>query len=190
RYGKKSEQYKELSYDFSVKVVKAWEAAFFEQRTPFTRKIALRAAVTLGQGGVMIPYLNLCKVGLGGKHGDGRQYFSWVHVEDICRMIGWLWEKKELEGVFNCAAPEPVTNQTFMATLRKVTGHRFGLPAPAWMLELGALLIRTETELMLKSRHVVSTRTMNEGFRFKYDTLEKAFQVIIAGTHRRKYQLF
>jgi NAD dependent epimerase/dehydratase family enzyme len=190
RYGKNSAEYKELDLDFSVKVCKAWESTFFEQRTPFTRKIALRAAVTLGEGGIMVPYLNLCKAGLGGHHGSGKQMFSWVHVEDVCRMVDWLWEQKELEGVFNCAAPGPVSNKTFMQLLRKATGQRFGLPAPAWMLELGAWLIGTETELMLKSRWVLSTRAHNEGFRFKYDTLEKTFAAIVSNLPRKSYRLF
>jgi uncharacterized protein len=190
RYGKNSEQYKELEKDFSVKVCKLWEEAFFNQRTPFTRKVALRAAVTLGEGGVMVPYFNLCKAAMGGKHGTGKQMYSWVHVDDVCGMIEWLWENKELEGVFNCAAPNPVTNEQFMSTLRKVTGHRIGLPAPAWMLELGAWLIGTETELMLKSRWVIPTRAQKEGFTFKYETLNKAFAAIIAGVPRKKYHLF
>lgn len=176
--------------DFSVKVCKLWEEAFFSQRTPFTRKVALRTAVTLGQGGVMSPYLNLLKAGLGGKHGTGKQMYSWVHMEDVCRMIEWLWENKELEGVFNCAAPNPVTNEQFMSELRKVTGHRVGLPAPAWLLELGAWLIRTETELMLKSRWVVPSRAIKEGFTFKYETLNKAFADIISEMPRKKYHLF
>jgi NAD dependent epimerase/dehydratase family enzyme len=127
---------------------------------------------------------------LGGKHGNGKQMYSWVHVEDLCRMIDWLWENKELEGIFNCAAPGPVTNEQFMATLRKTTGHHIGLPAPAWMLEFGAWLIGTETELMLKSRWVVPTRAVNQGFRFKYDTLEKGLSAIIKTMPRKKYHLF
>jgi NAD dependent epimerase/dehydratase family enzyme len=190
RHGSNSSQCKEFDHDFSVKVCKLWEAALFEQRTPFTRKIALRAAITLGEGGVMIPYLNLCKAAMGGRHGNGKQMYSWVHVDDVCRMIDWFWKDKELEGIFNCAAPNPVTNEQFMSTLRKITGHHIGLPAPAWMLELGAWLIGTETELMLKSRWVVPTRALNQGFRFKYDTLEKALSAIIEIMPRKKYHLF
>jgi uncharacterized protein len=189
-YGKNSDQYKDLDMDFSVKVCRAWESAFFTQRTPFTRKVALRAAVTLGEGGIIVPFLNLCKLAMGGKHGSGTQYFSWVHIEDVCRMIDWLWEEKELEGIFNCAAPAPVTNKSFMDTLRRITGHRIGLPAPAWMLELGALFIRTETELMLKSRRVLPARALKEGFRFKYDTLDKTLGNIISALPRKKYHLF
>jgi NAD dependent epimerase/dehydratase family enzyme len=190
RHGKDSAACRELDIDLSVKVCKEWEAAFFGQRTPFTRKVALRTAITLGEGGIIIPYLNLCKAALGGKHGSGKQEFSWVHIDDVCRMIEWLWDQKELEGVFNCVAPNAVTNAEFMSSLRKVTGHRIGLPAPVWMLELGAWLIGTETELMLKSRWVIPGRATKEGFRFRYETVEKAFDAIIAGLPRRKYHLF
>ncbi|HYF33113.1 MAG TPA: DUF1731 domain-containing protein [Chitinophagaceae bacterium] len=185
-HGKSSDARKQLDLDFSVQVCKLWEAAFFSHRTPFTRKIALRAAITLGRGGILTPYLNLCKAGLGGRHGNGKQRFSWVHVEDVCRMVAWLWENKEAEGIYNCAAPNAVTNVTFMHTLRMLTGRRFGLPAPAWLLEPGAWLIRTETELMLKSRWVVSTRAMQEGFRFKYETIQTALHAILADKHPQK----
>jgi len=178
-YGKNSDKYKEYDLDFSVRVCKAWEGAFNEHRTPFTRKIALRAAITIGKGGILVPYLNLCKAALGGRHGSGKQFFSWVHVEDLCRMIEWFWERKELEGVFNCAAPNPVTNENFMRTLCKFTGHVIRIPSPAWLLEFGAWLIRTETELMLKSRRVISTRAMQEGFRFRYEHMEDALHNIL-----------
>lgn len=190
RHGKHAAACKELDKDFSVKIATEWEAAFFGQRTPFTRKVALRTAVTLGDGGVMMPYMNLCKFGLGGKHGSGRQLYSWVHVADVCRMVEWLWERKELEGVFNCAAPNAVTNEAFMSSLRKATGHSFGLPAFSWMLEIAAWLIGTETELMLKSRWVMPARALQEGFRFRYDTIDKAFAAIISDTPPRKYHLF
>ena len=189
-HGKNSLRRRELDLDFSVQVCKAWEASFFSQRTPFTRKVALRTAITLGEGGVITPYLNLCKFALGGKHGDGSQMYSWVHIEDVCRMIEWLNEKKDAEGIYNCVAPDAVTNAAFMQTLRRITGHKVGLPAPAWMLELGAWLIGTETELMLKSRWVIPKRATLEGFDFKFNTLEKAIQHIIAGMPRKSYHLF
>ena len=178
-HGKSSDKYKELDQDFSIRVCKFWEAAFNEHRTPFTRKITLRAAITLGEGGILVPYLNLCKAGLGGKHGDGKQFFSWVHVEDLCRMVEWFWERKDLEGIFNCAAPNPITNASFMRTLCKLTGRKFGLPSPSWLLELGAWLIGTETELMLKSRRVLPTRALQQGFRFRYENIDDALQEIL-----------
>jgi NAD dependent epimerase/dehydratase family enzyme len=188
--GKESKEHKELELDFSVQVCKLWEKTFFEQQTPGTRKIALRTAITLGKGGVITPYLNLCKYGLGGKHGNGKQMYSWVHIEDIARMTEWLYEKKEAEGIYNCAAPNAVSNYSFMKTLRQVTAHKFGLPATTWMLEAGAFLIRTETELMLKSRWVVPARAIQEGFVFKYPLLENALQQIVKGLPRKSYHLF
>ncbi|MDP4261128.1 MAG: DUF1731 domain-containing protein [Bacteroidota bacterium] len=189
-HGRNSVSYKELELDFSVRVCKLWEKTFFDQATPATRKIALRTAITLGKGGVITPYLNLCKFGLGGKHGNGQQMFSWVHEEDVARMIEWLFENGKTEGVYNCVAPNVVSNYSFLKTLRQVTGHRIGLPASTWMLEAGALMIGTETELMLKSRWVIPARALQEGFTFKYSLLKDAFEQIIAGLPRNKYHLF
>lgn len=176
--------------DFSVQVCQRWEKTFYEQRTPFTRKSALRMAITLGPGGVMIPYFNLLKYGLGGRQGNGKQMYSWVHIEDSCRMIEWLAENNELEGTYNCCSPLPVTNNNFMQTLRKAAGHAFGLPAFEWMLNIGAALIGTETELILKSRWVLPTRIQATGFRFKYALLQDAMQDIISKTPRKQYHLF
>lgn len=180
----------EIQNDFSVQVCKLWEKTFFDHRTPFTRKVALRMAVTLGNGGVIIPYLNLCKFGLGGHQGSGKQMYSWVHAEDICRAIEFLYDHNNLEGVYNVCSPNPVTNSTFMATLRKVTGHIIGLPAFAWMLKIGATIIGTETELLLKSRWVVPTKLIEAGFTFKYANIEDAFKNIIDKIPRKKYHLF
>ena len=130
----RDENFTDFGNDFSVEVCKLWEKTFYEQRTPFTRKIALRMAITLGNGGVMIPYFNLLKFGLGGRQGSGKQMYSWVHAEDVCRIIDWLEEHKELEGSFNCSSPNAVTNNTFMATLRRMTNTKLGLPAFEWML--------------------------------------------------------
>ncbi|HWB92452.1 MAG TPA: TIGR01777 family oxidoreductase, partial [Puia sp.] len=171
---------------FSIEVCKRWEAAFFSQRTPFTRKIALRTAIALGHGGPITPYLRLLRFGLGGRQGHGRQMYSWVHVEDIGAAIEWLFDRPELEGVYNMAAPGPVSNAFFMSTLRRLTHTRFGLPAPAWLLRLGAWLIGTETELVLKSRWVMPTKLLETGFRFRYEKLEKAFEDIL--NHPNKMQ--
>jgi len=188
-HGKQSEQYVRLDKDFSVSICRQWEQAFEEERTPFTRKVALRAAITLGAGGVMVPYFNLLKTGLGGHQGNGQQMYSWIHEEDLCRIIAWCYEQKEAEGVYNCAAPNPVTNTAFMQALRNATGHRLGLPAFAWMLEVGACLLGTETELILKSRWVMPGRLLREGFRFKYAQVEQAIQAVVEQTPRRRYRL-
>jgi uncharacterized protein (TIGR01777 family) len=176
--------------DFSVQVCKLWEKTLFKQSTPFTRKVALRMAIVLGKGGVMIPYLNLCKLGLGGKQGHGKQMFSWIHATDVCRMIEFLWQQKEMEGVYNAAAPNPVTNNAFMKTLRNVSGNKLGLPAFEWMLKIGAIMIGTETELLLKSRWVLPTKMTEAGFQFTYPNLEAAFTNIIEQMPRKSYHLF
>lgn len=180
----------EYHNDFSVQVCKKWERALYEQDTPFTRKVALRMAITLGAGGVLIPYFNLLKFGLGGRQGSGEQMYSWVHIEDTCRMIEWVYDHKNLAGTFNCSSPNPVTNSEFMRILRKVTGHAFGLPAYEWMLKLGAPLIGTETELVLKSRWVVPTKIIETGFSFKYPLLEKALVSVVERIPRKQYHLF
>ena len=180
----------EIHDDFSVRVCKAWEQSFYEQQTPATRKVALRMAITLGPGGVMIPYFNLLKFGLGGKQGSGKQMYSWIHIEDTCRIIEWIEAHNQSEGTFNCASPNPVTNKAFMETLRKATGHKIGLPAFEWMLKLGAGLIGRETELVLKSRWVVPTRLLESGFHFKYPLLKEALEDIISKVPRKQYHLF
>jgi uncharacterized protein (TIGR01777 family) len=164
----------EVGDDFSMRVCKSWEKTFFGHRTPFTRKIALRTAITLGRGGALAPYRRLVKWGLGGKQGDGRQMYSWVHIEDLGRAIEWFFDHPDMEGAYNIVAPEPLTNARFMAALRQAIGCRFGLPAPAWLLKFGAALIGTETELVLKSRWVLPTKLARTGFRFRYSKLNEA----------------
>ena len=186
----RDESFTDFADDFSVQVCQAWEKAFFEQRTPFTRKIVLRMAITIGSGGILTPYFNLLKFGLGGKQGNGKQLYSWVHISDTCRIIEWLTDHQEMEGIVNCVSPGVVNNKTFMKTLRKVTGHVFGLPAFEWMLRMGALIIGTEPELVLKSRWVLPGRLIGSGFVFQYSELEGAFREIISKTNRKKYHLF
>lgn len=180
----------EFHDDFSVNVCRQWEKVFYDQSTPLTRKVALRMAITLGPGGVLIPYFNLLKFGLGGKQGDGKQIYSWVHADDTCRMIEWLFDHNELSGTFNCCSPNPVNNEIFMKTLRQATGHTVQLPATKWMLKLGAAIIGTETELVLKSRWVVPTKIIETGFKFEYPLLSDALNDIIAKVPRRQYKFF
>lgn len=180
----------ELRDDFSVQVCKQWEKIFNEQSTPVTRKVVLRMAITLGPGGVLIPYFNLLKFGLGGRQGSGKQMYSWIHIEDTCRIINWVWENKEMRGVYNCSSPGPVPNKEFMRVLREVTGHKIGLPAYEWMLRIGALLIGTEVELVLKSRWVLPTKLLESGYQFKYPGLKEAFADIIKNVPRKQYHLF
>ncbi|PYE47757.1 TIGR01777 family protein [Paenibacillus barcinonensis] len=174
-----TEQDGEIGSGFSVEVAKAWEKAFFEFHLPSTRQVALRIAIVLGKGGVMEPLTNLVRFGLGGAQGTGTQQFSWIHIEDLFRMVLFLQEHHQLQGVFNASSPHPVTNRELMASLRQQMGVRVGLPSPRWMLELGAMFIRTETELVLKSRWVIPDRLEREGFTFTYASLDSALADIL-----------
>jgi uncharacterized protein (TIGR01777 family) len=176
--------------DFSVQVCKLWEKTFYEEQTPQTRKVALRMAITLGDGGVMVPYFNLLKFGLGGHQGSGKQMYSWVHIEDVCRAVDWIYNHPEMNGTYNIASPFPVRNNEFMKTLRNVSGAKISLPAFKWMLRIGAKLIGTETELILKSRWVVPTKMLESGFEFKYAELNNALQNIVERVPRKMYHLF
>lgn len=165
---------------FSVDVATTWENTFFDFDLPNTRQIALRIAIVLGKdGGVIIPYKNLVRFGLGGVQGKGNQMFSWIHIEDLFRIILFLKEREELSGVFNCSAPFPVTNRELMKTLRETMNMPFGLSSPKWMLEIGSVFIRTETELVLKSRWVLPERLEREGYEFAYPTLDKTLEDIL-----------
>jgi uncharacterized protein (TIGR01777 family) len=180
----------EIENDFSVQVCKLWEKTFFDIRAPFTRKVAFRTAITLGAGGVMVPYFNLLKFALGGMQGDGKQMYSWVHIDDVCRAVEFAYEHTEMEGVYNLSSPNPLPNKVFMQTLRKSAGHVFGLPAYEWMLKIGAAVIGTEPELILKSRWVVPTKLLEEGFTFKFPHLKDATDDIITKVPRKMYHLF
>lgn len=174
-----TEESGEIGTGFSVDVATTWEDTFFSIAVPETRQIALRIAIVLGDGGVMVPYRNLVKFGLGGHQGPGYQMFSWIHIEDLFQIVMFLKDRHDLQGVFNCSAPNPVTNRELMQTLRKLMNVRLGLPAPKWMLEMGSILIRTETELVLKSRWVLPERLQREGYEFTFPTLEQALSEIL-----------
>jgi len=169
-----------IGNDFSMNVCKEWEQMFFSSELPQTRRVALRTSIVLGKGGgAMQPLLNLAKVGLGGTQGDGGQFFSWLHIKDFVKIVNWLIEHEQIEGVVNCVAPNPVTNKELMQILRKSVGMPLGLPLANWMLKLGAMLIQTETELILKSRKVYPKRLVEEGYFFQYTLLEDAIAEIV-----------
>jgi uncharacterized protein (TIGR01777 family) len=168
------------TWRFSIDVARAWEEALFEADTPRTRKLALRSAMTMSPdaGGIFDTLLGLVWRGLGGAAGDGKQFVSWIHFEDFVRAIQWLMDHEET-GVANLAAPHPLPNAEFMRVLRRAAGVPVGLPASRWMLEAGAVLLRTETELILKSRRVVPGRLLEQGFAFRYPTWEGAARDLI-----------
>lgn len=180
-YGQ-DEENGEIGSGFSVEVCKAWERHFRDWETAGTRKIVLRTGMVLGREESVFPYLrNLVQFGLGGYQGTGSQYISWIHVQDFVRCTEWLLQKEMLDGTFNCTAPEAVTNKAFMKMLRQTYGIPFGLPSPKWLLKLGAAIIGTETELILKSRWVYPKRFLENGFRFSFPKVDHALHEL-AGT--------
>ncbi|HZV70368.1 MAG TPA: TIGR01777 family oxidoreductase [Saprospiraceae bacterium] len=166
-----------IGNDFSMNVCKAWENEFFKDTVPSIRKVALRTAVVLGKEGGAFPRLKLIsKMGLGGPQGKGTQYFSWIHVLDFCRAIEFIIANEKLSGRINISAPHPVPNKTFMHLLAKHTKPLINLPAPVLLFEMGAFVLRTETELLLKSRRVVPEILIQKGFQFEFPTLGQAFE--------------
>ena len=163
---------------FSVEVAQAWERALDEAKTPHTRKVALRTSMVLGLGhNSVFPVLRrLTKFGLGGRQGSGKQFVSWIHVEDFCRAIEWIIAHEELSGPINQCAPNPLPNVEMMKQFREVCRIPIGLPATEWMLEIGAFFLRTETELIFKSRRVVPGKLLASGFEFRFPTFREAIQ--------------
>lgn len=162
---------------FSIEAATAWERAFNEAPATTTRKVVLRSALVLGHGNNSVfPVLRrLTRLGLGGRMGSGRQFVSWIHELDFCRAVEFLIEHDEISGVVNLAAPNPLRNKDMMQTLRQVCGASCGLPTPEWLLELGAFLFRTETELVVKSRRVVPRRLLDHHFQFQFTHIRDAF---------------
>ncbi len=179
------------TWRFSIDVATAWERALDEAKVPNTRKVKLRSAMTMSAdpGGIFDVLLGLARHGMGGRAGDGRQYVSWVHHEDFVRALHWLIEHEEIEGPVNIASPEPLPNAAFMDALREAWGIRLGLPATRWMLEIGAVFLRTETELILKSRRVVPGLLMRHGFCFQHPSWPEAARELCQewrAVHQRK----
>jgi uncharacterized protein (TIGR01777 family) len=170
------------TWNFSIRVAKDWEQAFFGTATPRTRKIAIRSAITFSpdRDGVFDVLSGLVRCGLGGPQGDGTQYVSWVHETDFVRALDFLIAHEELDGIVNIASPNPLRNRDFMKALRSAWGMRIGLPAKAWMIEIGTFFMRTESELVLKSRRVVPGRLLGSGFRFLYPDWPAAARELVS----------
>jgi uncharacterized protein len=169
------------TWNFSIGVAKDWEAAFFETPTPRTRKVALRSAITFSAtaGNAFEILLNLVRFSLGGKQGNGRQFVSWIHEADFARAVEFLIDHEGFEGAVNMASPNPLPNREFMEALRDAWGMPNGLPTPAWAIEMGAFFLRTESELVLKSRRVVPGRLMEAGFEFEFPTWAEAAEDLV-----------
>lgn len=158
------------TWRFSIDVVRKWERELNAAATPLTRKVLMRSAIVMspGHGGPFDMLLRLVRFGLGGRFGDGREFVSWIHDQDFVQTVSWLIRHENLSGPVNLAAPNPLPNSEFMRSLRQAWGMPFGLPATEWMLELGAFVLRSETELMLKSRRVIPGRLLDSGFSFAF----------------------
>lgn len=163
------------SWTFSIDVATSWEKAFEVADTPRTRKVCLRSAMTMSpdRGGVFDVLLGMVRRGLGGRVGDGKQYVSWIHDRDFIRAVDWLIDK-EISGPVNLSSPEPLPNEELMRDLRQAWGIRFGLPSIRWMVEIGTWALRTESELVLKSRKVVPGRLLDAGFEFSFPRWSEA----------------
>jgi len=169
------------TWNFSIRVARDWEAAFFKADTPRTRKIAMRSAITFSpaRGNAFTLLSNLVRIGLGGTQGNGRQWVSWVHEEDFARAVDFLIAREDLDGPINIASPNPEHNRDFMAILREAWDMPNGIPAPWPILELAAFMMRTETELVLKSRRVIPVRLLEAGFRFNFPNWPHAAQDLV-----------
>lgn len=172
----------------SIEIARAWEEALYEAHTPHTRRVALRSAMVMSPypGGPFDVLLALTRRGLGGPIAGGRQYISWIHDRDYVRAVQFLLACDSLDGPVNLAAPHPLPQRDFMAALRAAWGTRVGLPATRWMIELGALAMRTESELVLKSRRVVPARLLDAGFCFDFPAWPAAAKDLVARWRQRE----
>jgi uncharacterized protein (TIGR01777 family) len=165
----------------SVDIGKAWEATLFAAPTPRTRKVALRIAMVMSpaKGTVFRILMRHCRMGFG-RFGDGRQYVSWIHGHDFVEAVKFLIAREDLSGAINLCAPHPLPNREFLAALSRLLGRRLAIPVPGWMLEIGTFFLRTETELILKSRRVVPRRLLEAGFVFHHPHWPEAAKDLMA----------
>ncbi|MCD0473566.1 TIGR01777 family oxidoreductase [Flavobacterium sp. EDS] len=169
----------EIGNDFSINVALSWEKAFFKTETPNTLKTALRTSIVLGKkGGALIPLKTLAKIGFGGKQGKGNQFISWIHEDDFANAIDFILQK-EMIGIVNLVSPKPIRDADFMKKLQRSIGFPFGIPLNTFLLKIGAFFIRTQPELVLKSRNVIPKRLIESGFKFKFDNIEVAFRNLL-----------
>ncbi|MBS1709833.1 MAG: DUF1731 domain-containing protein [Armatimonadetes bacterium] len=171
----------ERLWDRSVEIAKAWEQALAEADTPHTRKVALRSAMTMSvdKRSVFDVLLGLARKGLGGSLGTGQQYVSWIHERDFGRALDFLIERDDLDGAVNICSPNPLPQQEFAHDLRAAAGGMGAIPTPRWMIEIGTWLMRTESELVLKSRFVVPGRLLKAGFTFEFPEWASACRELV-----------
>lgn len=166
---------------YSVEIARAWERAQELAKTPKTRKVAMRTAMVMapGKGGVFEVLHNMARWGLGGPIGGGAQFVSWIHYADFCAAVRYVITHRKLTGPINFTSPNPLPQKDFMRELRIVSRMPIGLPATRWMAEIGAWVLRTDTELLLKSRRVVPGRLLKDGFRFQFNEWHEAAEDLV-----------
>ncbi|MCB9450915.1 MAG: TIGR01777 family protein [Anaerolineaceae bacterium] len=165
---------------FSVETCLAWEHTFNSIDLPETRKVLFRIGFALDKnGGALQPLLQLTRFFLGGAAGNGQQYISWLHIDDLNRMFIEAIENPMTEGMYNAVGPNPVTNAAFMRTLRQVVGRPWSPSVPAPFVRIGAFLMGTEGELVLTGRRCLPTRFLKQGFTFQYTDLEQTLTAIL-----------
>lgn len=165
----------------SIDIAKAWERELEESATPSTRKVALRAAMVMDnrKGGIFDTLHQMVRRGLGGPIGGGKQYISWIHQQDFTRALDFIEKTPGLDGAVNLCSPHPLPQAEFMKILREASGVGIGLPATAWMAKLGAVFMRTDAELVLKSRRVVPGRLLEAGFQFELGAWAQACEQLL-----------
>ena len=169
---------------FSPQICKEWEQAFHDAKTPDTRKVFLRIGLVLQQGGgILKPFMNLARFGLGGKIGTGEQYMTWIHEEDFTNVVDWVIQENTIEGILHCSGPYPVTNKEFMKAMQFAVSIPFGLPNPAFLIRIGAIFIGTEAELVLSGRRVISRILNEKNFKFKHPYLIDAVQQLVSNNN-------
>jgi len=177
------ETFGEVGDDFSMNVCRDWETTFDSLPLNGTRRVIMRTSIVMGKdGGAFPPLLNLVRFGLGGRQGNGKQMVSWIHEDDMVGIVDWMLDGRA-QGTYNVTSPQPIQNNVLMRHLRKSFGAMMALPAPAWLLTLGAVVIGTETELVLKSRWVIPKRLLQEGYRFRYPSAETAIKNLLKRSH-------
>ena len=172
---------------FLSQVVAQWEKCFFSFGFPETRQVVLRTSVVLGHGGAFEPLYQLSRFGLGGATGSGKQFFSWIHIEDYYRIVKYVIEQQQISGIINCTAKNPVANSDLMRAMRKAVGAPIGLPAPAFAVKIGAVFIGTESSLLLDSSYMIPQKLNDEGFVFEFPEINSAVSDIVNRYYKKQY---
>jgi uncharacterized protein (TIGR01777 family) len=174
-----------FGYGLAPTVGVAWEREFERQVLPTQRPVVLRTSFVLGRdrgagNGALAKLSRVARIGLGGRVGSGRQGFSWIHETDLNRIFLRSLVDSHMQGAYVVSSPNPNSQAKFMRELRKAVGMPVGLPAPAWLVRIGApLLFRTDPELALQGRYVIPQRLQNEGFRFEFASLGDALADLV-----------